>query len=271
MKIISLAALLLFACASANGSRYSFDYTTHGTDAVGIERVFDDGTNTVLAFGIPFREQDARPTVTTAEGTVLPFRITGRYLVLPGLQRHVLIYTRGLAAQVRHGRSQETHFKPLTTDIVVSELPAAPSGPGTSNALTLETAPSVISQPRALSTTDSAVPTLAVDDHAVTADLATSHDAEAASKPPVAPTPAPLEWEAPFAGTLYETTTQWARRAGWNVRWELTNNADYAVDAGTHTGDFLEALQKLYAPYTAGQNPLRVQAYSRQKVIVISE
>lgn len=244
MNRIALGALLLLWCATATASRYNFDYTTRGGDAVGIDRVFDDGTNTVLAFANPFPENALHPTVTSADGSVLPFRITGRYLVLPGIQQHVLVYTRGMVAQVRYGAPPPPTLRPGASAIVASPLPADPQpAPASSGALIASTPVAA-----AITDVDSALP------------------APVARAEPSAP-----RWEARIAGTLQETTQRWAREAGWTVRWELPEGADYAVHAASYTGDFLNALEQLYAPYLIGPTPLKVQAYSRQKVIVVSE
>ena len=83
------------------------------------------------------------------------------------------------------------------------------------------------------------------------------------------------EWVANHGESLRLTTERWAASAGWTVYWNLKNGADYETIAVRSQEDFLKALRQLYAPYMKAEGdrdrPLRVSAYPRQNIIVITE
>lgn len=283
-----LAIAITTAIATGNPARaanYSFDYTTAGTAALGIDRVFDDGKDTVLRFVNPISAAD-RPTVTTADGTVLQTRVVANYLVLPGVQRHVLIYSKGYAAQIQHGRAPDVYLPPAQ-----QSWPSAPVAPPT--AASFEPVAMVPSTAERASEAHRTAPVIVTSSVAgiqtaqpvavgtpATAALPAKPDPDAArpggglslvsDELPPLPT-----WEAKAGSTLRTTTEAWAKQAGWTVRWLLNDGDDYEVDAVKYSGDFAESLAKLYAPYFApsfnNDKPLHVKAYAKPKVIVVSE
>lgn len=270
MKRLALACASLLAIAtasSAHATNYNFDYSTDGGNVMGIDRVFDDGQNTVVAFYGPLGAYE-RPTVTTTNGNVLPYRVVDRYLVLPGLQRHVLIYARGVVAQVIAGRPPALSFPAFASapqPTSYAPEPAAPAAvsPPVSRVV-VRPAVAAPAAPAVAATVPTAIP--AAPAPAPEARFIVSDDA-----PP--PPPKPL-WEVGAGESLRNTTERWAQRSGWKVYWHLKNGADYETTATTAEGEFIDAMRSLYAPYLRAdsqQKPVRVAAYPRQKVIVISE
>lgn len=277
MKRRALACALLLAVATAGSAHantnYNFDYSTDGGNVMGIDRVFDDGQNTVVAFYGPLGAYE-RPTVTTPTGNVLPYRVVDRYLVLPGLQRHVIVYARGVVAQVIAGRppamnfqsayanaTQATAYAPMPTPAVQPNVVTPPAAPAPAYAHHTVRAVAAAPAPVAAAAAPAPAAAPAAEDRFIV-----SEDA-----PP--PPPKPM-WEVGAGESLRNTSERWASRAGWKVYWHLKNGADYETTATSTEGEFLEAMRSLYAPYLQadGQNkPVRVAAYPRQKVIVISE
>lgn len=285
-RVALLCALLLTAVAHPviAASQYTFDYTVTGADALGITRAFDDGKNTVLAFvnAIP---HDDRPTVTAADGSPLQTRVIGNYLVLPGLQRHVLIYSKGVVAQVQYGSAPPPYrpapppYAPQYAQAPATPVPYVPAPPAvapapkrtvifTSSVAGVQTAPPVVwrgtAAPGALAAAaPSSAPTIAAE--SPRGGLAVIAD----ETPPL-----PV-WTVKAGSTLRTTTDAWAKRAGWTVRWNLKNGDDYEVSPATYTAEFTDALADLYAPYFApsfnDNKPLRVRAYAKPKIIVVSE
>ncbi|MEI2263604.1 TcpQ domain-containing protein [Stenotrophomonas indicatrix] len=283
MKRVALRTLLSVAltcalCAHAHAANYSFDYAVSGAPAFGIDRVFDDGKDTVLRFYAPLREAD-KPTVTAADGTPLQTRVIGPYLVLPGIQRHVLLYRKGIVAQVHQGRPDMPYpvpgvAQPATAPGVVATT-ASPAAPATTvpggevvqPQTTARIAPVVVTSSVAGVQTSRAV--IGAPTEAAPVASASGLTVISDELPPL-PT-----WEAKADATLRSTTEAWAKQAGWSVRWLLSNGDDYQVDPHTFSGEFTEALAKLYVPYFRpsfnGDKPLRVKAYSLSKIIVVSE
>ncbi|MCD0253111.1 TcpQ domain-containing protein [Xanthomonas campestris pv. campestris] len=282
MKRVALSALLLLSIAAADSAAatpYSFDYTVTGANAFGIERVFDDGKNTVLRFINNLPPGDA-PTVTTADGTPLPTRVVGPYLVLQGLQRHVLLYRKGIVAQVRQGRAEVPYPTPaLAFSQPVAPMPAAPVAAVPQPAQAAGAPVVVSSSVAGIQTAKPVVVAGATPATTLTPATAAAVAAPQASSGGLAVItdelpPAPV-WEAKPGSTLRTTTEAWAKQAGWTVRWLLADGDDYEVVAGRYVGDFAESLAKLYAPYFTpsfnGDKPLHVKAYAKPKVIVVSE
>lgn len=270
MKCAVQSALLAFALAVSNPAAaaptYSFDYSITGASALGIDRAFDDGKNTVLRFVNTIPDHD-RPTVTGVDGTVLPTRVLGQYLVLPGIHRHVLVYSHGVVAQVQQGSAPPRYPSPRDFTQVAQSAPASqvqaqpattPGGRAivTSSVAGIQTAPAVVIGGPASA---ASAPAQKAGGFSVVAD---------------APAPDPI-WEAKAGSTLRNTTETWAKRAGWSVRWLLANGDDYEVDASSYQGEFTGAIARLYAPYFApsfnDSKPLHVKAYAKQKILVVSE
>jgi hypothetical protein len=293
MKRALVCALLMALALPLAASPYSFNYSVEGAAVMGIDRVFDDGTNTVVAFYGPLGGE--RPTVVTSTGQVLPYRVVHRYLVLPGIQRHAVIYARGVVAQLVHGRPPSIQ---LPAPAYAAPASAAPAMPIAALAVA---APSVTALAPAAETViqtpaghtirplvaalpaPAAIPTQPTV--AASASIPAAPAAGAVTTPAVsvatagfivtdgpAPPPPP-QWMASPGASLRITTEQWAERAGWTVYWQLKNGADYETLSVSASGDFLSALRDLYAPYlqSEGGKPVRVAAYSRQKILVISE
>lgn len=295
-RALVCALLLAFAASNAAAASYNFDYTTDGGQVMGIDRVFDDGQNTVVAFYGPLGYE--RPTITSEAGTVLPYRVVDRYLVVPGIHRRVMIYARGVAAQVVYGRApalqlpaagfaspaaafpaamSATPLRPQAAEPVVA-LPPDPD-PAPVPARPATSAAGQVFQTAAGHTVRVGVP---VSDLPAAPAVAAKATVAAAAAAPAndrfvvsdeeAPPPPP-RWTAAPGASLRITTEQWARKAGWTVYWNLKNGADYETLALRADGEFLSALRQLYAPYLQadGERPVRVAAYPRQNIIVISE
>lgn len=266
-------ALLLALATTAHAGNYNFDYTTDGGNVMGIDRVFDDGRNTVVAFYGPLGYE--RPTVTTAAGQVLPYRVNGRYLILPDIQRHVLVYARGVVAQVIHGRPPALQL-PSPYQVPPAQPTPAPYVPAPT--ATVPTPPSTLPGSTALAHAPATpapapVPAVAQLPAAPAAAMADDEESRFVVSDELPPPPPKPRWAANAGASLRNTTEQWASRAGWKVYWHLSDGADYETLATTAEGEFLTALRELYAPYLQahGDKPVRVAAYPRQKVLVISE
>lgn len=274
MKRAASCALLAMALAVSNtaaaATNYSFDYTLTGASALGIDRAFDDGKNTVLRFINTISDHD-RPTVTGADGTVLQTRVIGPYLVLPGVQHHVLVYSKGIVAQVQQGTPPPRY--PSPHDFAAQAAPA-PVAPAPAPAPSVQSGPHRIA-PIIVTSSVGGIPTgssVAIGTAEVSGATATAAGGFAivTDEPP----PQPV-WEAKTGSTLRTTTEAWAKKAGWSVRWLLANGDDYEIEGSTHVGEFTDAIAKLYAPYFApsfnDSKPLHVKAYAKQKILVVSE
>lgn len=288
MKRASLCGLLLLAMNNASATAYNFDYTVNGAEAVGITRAFDNGQNTVLAFLNPITVD--RPTVTTDDGSVLNATVVGgNYLVLPGLQRHVLIYTKGVVAQVQYGRAPlppvAAQIQPPAAAVAAPQVTApsaAPAAPASAPAAAAAT-PGQASRVIVTSSVGGVQTAPAVATSAGGGSAAPASAASPAASSPAAgglavvtdELPPEQAWFAKASSTLRVTTEAWARQAGWSVRWMLADGDDYEVEGRKYSGDFTDALAQLYAPYFApsfnDSKPLKVRAYAKQKIIVVTE
>ena len=270
IRSLFLAAALLAASTTAAATRYNFDYVASGGDAVGITRAFDDGTNTVIAFLNPV--EALQPTVTAADGTILRYRAVDNYAVLPGIQRHVLIYSRGMAAQVRYVPPHATHYRPPSHFVTVpARTPAPPPAvdparhaplvdvSDSTPALTTP-APAAAAPPAQPATPAASTPRPAVATPvAATAALATT------VVEPLQPT-----WTAANGSSLRSAVESWADDAGWTVVWDA--QVDYSVTGTlTYRGDFLDATRQIFRAYASADKPLNPAAYPRQKVLHVTE
>lgn len=283
MKRAATCALLAMALAVSNtaaaATNYSFDYTLTGASALGIDRAFDDGKNTVLRFINTISDHD-RPTVTGADGTVLQTRVIGPYLVLPGVQRHVLVYSKGIVAQVQQGTPPPRYPSPYDFAAQAAPAPIAPVpvAPAPAPAPAAQVGPHRMA-PIVVTSSVGGIPTgssVAIGTAEVSGVTATGAASAAGGFAIVTDEPPPQPvWEAKAGSTLRTTTEAWAKQAGWSVRWLLANGDDYEIEGSTHVGEFTDSIAKLYAPYFApsfnDSKPLHVKAYAKQKIIVVSE
>jgi hypothetical protein len=267
MKRVALSVLLLVAMTANTtaATAYSFDYTVSGAAAFGIDRAFDDGKNTVLRFTSPIPLSDV-PTVTSADGTPLSTRVIGPYLVMPGLQRHILMYRRGIVAQVQQGRIPAPPPAPASRWAAPSSTPASFAEASVApTAVVPRTQPVVFTSSVAGIQTATTAPAPLPSPAPASGGIAIISD----ELPPL-----PV-WEAKAGSTLRTTTEAWAKQSGWTVRWLLSNGDDYEVAPVKYTGEFTDSLAKLYAPYFVpsfnGNKPLHVKAYAKPKILVISE
>lgn len=286
MIALCLAVQLVAGVAHAQaGSRYNFDYDIRHADAVGLVRAFDDGSNTVLSF---LNLEQSRPTIATAAGDILAYRVVDNYAVLPGLQREVFIYSRGHVAQVAFGRRPQTisetalaydyavHGATHTPAPAAAVAPAVPTTPGpASPAEPRNAAPAAVSaSPTGSAAGAAPSPTPAPEPAAerlADIDLSpTPTDAAVASAPEATPG---QTWVAPAGSSLRVVLENWADTAGWDLEWHaLVNNdpIDYPIPVRLqYEGTFLEAARALTRQFRSHRTPPRADAYLSQQLIHI--
>lgn len=299
IRAASLA--LLLATAPAMAEKYNFNYAMAGADAIGLVRTFDDGKNTVLAF-----EGSAaltNPTITTVDGTILHYKSISRYAVLPGLQRHVLVYTKGLVAHVRYAPDAGRRFSPPTTVTMApapswTPVPADNVAPRTftpqhqaQSAASAPTAtspsPGVQQHQPAPPTHSPAAPTIALADAAadgvaavgkpthstalgsvVTPAASASASATSVADAPLPP-PQP-SWTAGNGTTLRGSVEEWSAKAQWTVVWDA--GVDYPITGSLkYEGTYLDAIRGIFLAHSKAERPLRADLYTSQKLIHITE
>lgn len=94
-----------------------------------------------------------------------------------------------------------------------------------------------------------------------------------APKPSVVVTPLPPPkpvWVAGQGSTLRSAVEQWSGKADWTVIWDAS--IDYPI-VGTlrYRGDYLDAVRQIFQAHAGAERPLRADAYTRQKLIHITE
>lgn len=94
-------------------------------------------------------------------------------------------------------------------------------------------------------------------------------------QPPVLAKPAAPSWVTQGAW-LRPALAQWAKRAGWGIRWlDATGkptDTDRHLDAPLHfTGDFPDAVRQCIELYAKAGDHLAYDAYPTSKIIVITE
>jgi type IV pili sensor histidine kinase/response regulator len=269
-----IASGLAAGINAAPSSRYDFGYQISQGSGVGIVRAFDDGKNTVIAFG---DLATAKPTITTIDGTPISYRNAANYAVLPGIQHDVLVYGSGKVASVHYGDA------PVSPKAIASQA----------------------------STWDAEMK-LAVQRQEQLRDLADNKQSIATpitrstSRPTPSPSPSPKETRGPLAKaipwapaatplsrtaavitlqkpaapawtikqgeTLTQAINDWATKAGYSVVW----NADHTFNieaSASFDGNFIKAVTDLFDAYKNADRPVVVDLYPDQKpkpIVVVS-
>lgn len=279
MKSI-LVCIGLIACglaastSAAASSRYDFGYQISQGSAVGIVRAFDDGKNTVIAFG---DLATAKPTITTIDGSPISYRRVTNYAVLPGIQHDMLVYGSGKVASVHYGDA------PLSPKAIASQ---ASSWDAQMNLAIqrqeqlrdLADSKQSIATPATRSTSRPAPPPSPSRKEAHGPLAKARPSAPAAT--PISRTAAVITLQKPIAPawtikqgeTLTQALNDWAGKAGYSVVW----NADHTFNieaSASFDGNFIKAVTDLFDAYKGADRPIVVDLYPDQKpkpIVVVS-
>lgn len=254
-------------------SRYDFGYQVSQANAVGIVRAFDDGKNTVIAFG---DLASAKPTITTTDGTPVRYRAVTNYAVLPGIEHDLLIYGSGKVASVHYG------------DTPVSPKAIASRSTAWDEAMNLEiqrqdqlrdltsNKQQKLDSPTTVSTSRPASSPPTKDVHGPLAKALPWAPAAAPSTRTAAVVtvqkPAAMAWTIKQGETLTQALNDWAAKAGYSVVW----NADHTFNieaSASFDGNFIKAVTELFAAYKDADRAVVVDLYPDQKpkpVVVVS-
>jgi len=277
---IATACLSLAANAAMQG-RYDFNYHVDNASGVGIVRAFDDGKNTVLAFS---NLASTAPSFTASDGSPIAFRAIDNYAVLPGIQHNVLIFVRGVTGHLQYGAPAATPVTPVAVEtpslprpVPVLAPPPAPKAPVAANPLvtpinatgaakTAPVAPAVATKP----TTEAEVGKTTTDTKAKPSAAQTFATQGIAERPPVPAPVTPVVVYSIRAGqTLRQAVEQWAVKAGYKVVWQPDYAFDIEADA-SFPGDFITAVTALFDAYRQAKQPLFVDIYPSQHLVVVS-
>jgi len=78
-------------------------------------------------------------------------------------------------------------------------------------------------------------------------------------------------WIARSGSTLRESVTEWAVKAGWEMRW-LQEDLDYPIPGRlTYEGSFESAITGIFRAYEKAARPLVVDGNAKQKILMIKE
>jgi hypothetical protein len=271
--------------------RYDFGYQISQGNAVGIDRAFDDGKNTVIAFN---DLAATKPTITTIDGTPVRYRSVTNYAVLSGIHHDVLVYGSGKVASVHYGDAaispkaiaarssawdaamdlevqRQEQLQDLAANKQKSAASVAPTAPAATTAVPTITTPVSTSRPASSPPTKDAQGPLAKALPWTPAATPMSRTAAVITlQKPVAP-PAPA-WTIKQGETLTQALNDWAKKAGYSVVW----NADHTFPieaAASFDGDFISAVRTLFDAYKDSDRPVVADLYPDQKpkpVVVVS-
>lgn len=85
-----------------------------------------------------------------------------------------------------------------------------------------------------------------------------------------APPPVPV-WIGRSGATLRETVSEWAQKAGWEMRW-LQDDLDYRLPGRlTYEGTFENAIISIFRTYEDADRPMHADGNPKQKLLLIRE
>ncbi|KAG0189380.1 hypothetical protein DFQ28_003506 [Apophysomyces sp. BC1034] len=83
--------------------------------------------------------------------------------------------------------------------------------------------------------------------------------------------PVQMAWVAKSGSTLRESVRDWAKKAGWELRW-MPDDLDYPIIGNlTYDGTFESAITGIFRAYEKAERPMLVDGNPKQKVLVITE
>ena len=232
-----------FSPPSSTG-KFNFDWSITGDKRVIPLQVFDDGHRTWLQFK-PGMSVPAVFARESGEETLLVYKQSGPYVILPGVWSHLVLQGGHIQGDLRRQVAvSDSRVVPEKGQSTATDAPASDDG------VSVDLAPSVhderVSTPVALPVTTS---------------------------PVVSPTPAiPNIFKvSPANGTMRETLVQWARAAQWDFgpeHWAVDVDIPIVGSAQFKT-PFEEAVRALVASSELGDRPLQPCFYSNRVLRVV--
>lgn len=283
-----LATLLAFVAvaAAADPGTINTNYKAPNAASVGIVRVFDDGSQTVLILADPKGNQ---PTVTLPDGTPLTYRVTDKYAVLPGIQHHLIAYARGQAAVITYGAEApitSSTWSPSPAQIAAaaaaSAKPATPPSTAIPQSQANTVAPVPGSRTAAVITVTTGAPaksTVTGNDQAkslVTSNAA-AHSVTGNAVAETKPVEKPVEqmWTIHKGEQLSDVLKRWSAKAGWQEpQWPKGVNYTIKADGGENGefgSDFVIAVTKLIYAYKNADVPLHAKILPMQRLVVVTK